>query len=246
MIAYVDMEHERALRTSEQRASHRAFVEGVHGRLAAIAGTPCRVRRYTEASEAWLREIDARALVIGGNVTNWPHYSGDSLAPMFGIIREAAIPILGLCGGHQLIALAHGGPEAINPLRAGDPAPDAIYGPDSFREWGFTPVRILRPDPLFDGLPETPVFLEAHYLEVAGPPPGFDALASTGDCRVQVMKRADRPVYGAQFHPEGYIDGPGDALAWLVGYVYHDGYDRRQPDGRRLLSNFFRLAGLLG
>jgi GMP synthase (glutamine-hydrolysing) len=246
VIAYVDIEHERALSTPEKRDARRAYMERNRDRLASIAGAPCHLRPYTEVDEGWLREIDARALVISGNVTHWRHFSDESLAPLFGVVREASIPILGLCGGHQLIALAHGGSKAIEPLQAGEADPDAAYGPDSFRERGFTPVRILRADPLFDGLPETPVFLEAHYLEVAGPPAGFEVLASTDSCRVQVMKRIDRPVYGTQFHPEAYIDGPDDASHRLVRETYPGGYDRRQPDGRRLLANFFRLAGLPG
>jgi GMP synthase-like glutamine amidotransferase len=112
VIAYVDIEHERALSTPEKRDARRAYMERNRDRLASIAGAPCHLRPYTEVDEGWLREIDARALVISGNVTHWRHFSDESLAPLFGVVREASIPILGLCGGHQLIALAHGGSKA--------------------------------------------------------------------------------------------------------------------------------------
>jgi GMP synthase-like glutamine amidotransferase len=85
-----------------------------------------------------------------------------------------------------------------------------------------------------------------HYCEAKGVPPGFRLLARTDDCRVQLVRQSDRPVYGTQFHPEGYTEWPNDQRSELVNLVYPSGYDRAAPDGRQLLCNFFRLAGLGG
>lgn len=68
--------------------------------------------------------------------------------------------------------------------------------------------------------------------------------SSTDVCRIQAIKRIGRPVYGAQFHPEAYIVEPADRRSWLIDLVYPKGYNERQPDGRRLLINFFRAAGV--
>jgi len=105
-------------------------------------------------------------------------------------------------------------------------------------------VTIIEPDPLFEGL-VSPVFLEAHYWEVQEIPRGFTLLATTDVCRVQAIRRIGEPVYGTQFHPEAYIVGAGDAGGWLLDLVYPDGYTEYQPDGHTLLTNFFRVIGIL-
>jgi GMP synthase-like glutamine amidotransferase len=52
-------------------------------------------------------------------------------------------------------------------------------------------------------------------------------------------------VYGTQFHPEAYTEGPADGRSWLIDVVYPGGYTEEQTDGRRLLVNFFRASGFL-
>jgi len=87
-------------------------------------------------------------------------------------------------------------------------------------------VRVLQPDPLFEGLGEKLVLFESHYWEVKEPPPGFKVLASTDECRIQAIKHEKHLIYGTQFHPEQYTE--------------------EQADGRTLIANFFRLAGISG
>jgi GMP synthase-like glutamine amidotransferase len=75
-------------------------------------------------------------------------------------------------------------------------------------------------------------------------PPGFQVLASSQDCPIQVLKRRDRLVYGTQFHPEAYTEGAFDRRNTLVNLVYPQGRTQEQTDGRRLLANFLRIAGI--
>ncbi|MCX7887951.1 MAG: hypothetical protein N3B01_11955, partial [Verrucomicrobiae bacterium] len=52
-----------------------------------------------------------------------------------------------------LIAQAFGGTIGyMRKLRPGEKDPRPSYHPGQFKEWGFYPVRIIKPDPLFDGL----------------------------------------------------------------------------------------------
>lgn len=97
---------------------------------------------------------------------------------------------------------------------------------DDFKEWGFLPVRILKSDPLFDGLGQEPILFEDHCWELKETPPGFEVLASTDACRIQAIRHTGPLVYGTQFHPERYT--------------------QEHADGRKLLANFFKLAGILG
>ena len=245
MICYVDMEHEVALQSAEKKAEHQAHCLDVRRRLEQAAGDACTVRRYEDLTPAWLTESEIRALVIGGNVTDWAAYDEAHLRRMYGIIQSADLPILGICGGLQLIAMAHEAPLGpVRRLGEGERDPDASFAPGYYKEWGFVPLRVLRPDPLFDGLGERPVFLAAHYWELKTVPPGFELLASSHACRIQAIRRVGTLVYGTQFHPEAYIDGRVGCCSWLVDLVYPAGYTQHQLDGRSLLVNFFRMIGI--
>jgi GMP synthase-like glutamine amidotransferase len=220
MICFVSLEHESWLQNPENRTAHFSYCMDV--------------------------KLGIEALLISGNATGWPYYDRGHLAELFDIIRTAAWPILGLCGGHQLIAMAYGADVApMRRLRPDEPEITTLSGPGFLKEWGFMRVHVTEPDPLFDELGPSPVFLEVHYCEVKELPPGFQILASSRDCPIQVMKQLDRPVYGTQFHPEAYTEGPHDWRSPLVNLVYPDGYPEARPDGRGLLANFFRIAGIL-
>jgi GMP synthase (glutamine-hydrolysing) len=91
-------------------------------------------------------------------------------------------------------------------------------------EQGFYPVRIVKDDPLFEGVPDPFVVRQSHYCEVKTLPEAFELLASSEECRIQAMKHKTRLIYSTQFHPEGYVEN--------------------YPDGRTILCNFFGMAGI--
>jgi len=166
-----------------------------------------------------------RVLVVSGHSTLIDDYDPRDLAPLVEIIRETAMPLLGLCGGHQLIGLAFGAqPEPIGPLAPGEHDPKPDLAPGMRKEWGPCRVRISADDPLFAGLDDTVVVEQRHYWDLKTVPSGFVRLAGSEVCPVQAMRHASRPLYGVQFHPEKYSE--------------------RYPDGRVILANFFRLARL--
>ncbi len=246
MICFVDIEHEKCLQDPDRRSSHLSYCMDVKLKLEEISGTPCLVQRFTDVTRQQLRDLGITALAISGNVTEWPKYDDQDLAEMRHLIREAEWPIIGFCGGHQLIAIAHAAPvEPMRRLRPGEADVTSLSGPGYLKEWGFMPLKAVKTDPIFDGLGQSPVFLELHYWEIKQPPPGFEVLASSDECRIQVMKQVDKPVYGVQFHPEGYTEGPYDRRNRLVNLAYPDGYAQEQSAGRELLANFFQIAGIL-
>jgi GMP synthase (glutamine-hydrolysing) len=101
-------------------------------------------------------------------------------------LDRAAFPILGICAGHQYMALHFGG----------DAKPAAVP------EFGKAHITILHEDELFRGLPRELDVWESHNDEVVALPKGFVPLASSEHCQVQAMKSLTRPLYGLQFHPE--------------------------------------------
>jgi len=244
MICFVDIEHDKVLQDPNRRNSHLAYCMDVKLRLEEISGTPCIVQRFGDVTCQGLRRLGITAIVIGGNATDWIEYPGDAWVDMHQIIRAAEWPILGICGGHQLIAMAHGAPLGpMRPLWPGEPDITSLSGPGYLKEWGFTSVSLVKADPVFDGLHRPPVFLEMHYWEVKQVSSGFEILASSDQCQIQVMKRSDKPVYGTQFHPEGYTDGPCDSRSILVNLVYPEGYGQERSDGKEFLANFLQIAG---
>lgn len=224
-VALVDLEAPETV-ASERKGSgsglsHAQKIDRVRRRIEGeLAGLPCVVVHYIEARRADFANPKLRAIVLSGAANP----TVDPMArDLFAVIREARVPMIGLCAGHQHIAEAYGVEGgSMRPLRDGEPDPHPPYHPGMFKEWGFLPVKLTGQDPLFDGLPEQVVMQEYHVAEVKRVPEGFDLLASTEECRIQVLKQRGKPVYGTQFHPECYDDA--------------------HPDGRRLLQNFFRIA----
>ncbi|MGD9048273.1 MAG: gamma-glutamyl-gamma-aminobutyrate hydrolase family protein [Anaerolineae bacterium] len=245
MICFVSLEHHSWFEDLGNRNSHLTHMMDVKLKVEAMTGQPCLVQRYTDVTHQRLRAWGIASLLISGNAVPFEAYGDGAFSDLFDIIRRASMPILGLCGGHQVIAMAHGAPVAtMRRLRPGEPDITDLSAPGCLKEWGFMPVDVVNPDPIFDGLGTAPEFLEVHHCEIKDLPPGFDVLASTEDCAIQVIKQRDKPVYGTQFHPESYTESACDRRNPLVNLVYPDGYPEARPDGRTLLANFFRIAGV--
>jgi GMP synthase (glutamine-hydrolysing) len=129
------------------------------------------------------------------------------LAPTLHLIRqrlELNRPILGVCLGAQLLALAAGG-DAV-PLMVGEP-------PLPLKEVGFGAISFTRPadqEPVLAGLAPSEVVLHWHGDRILMPPQAT-LLASSLHCPEQ-MFRVGRLAYGLQFHCEV---GPADLARWL-------------------------------
>jgi GMP synthase (glutamine-hydrolysing) len=151
-------------------------------------------------------------------------------------IREAidrGIAILGVCYGHQQIARALGGIEAVRQ----SPTP----------EFGWTQINIVEQAPLLKGLSENFWSFSSHSDEVLRLPPGAKLLASSARCPIQAFKLENRPVYGIQFHPERDSADGDTAIARKMKSGQRDGilhpdagkhvYDPKV--GETIFRNFF-------
>ncbi|MEO0131491.1 MAG: gamma-glutamyl-gamma-aminobutyrate hydrolase family protein [candidate division WOR-3 bacterium] len=104
-------------------------------------------------------------------------------------LKYNRLPTLGICYGHQLLAKAFG--ADINSHRC--------------RIEGEVTVRIVKPDPIFEGLPTEFLVQESHqeYVEKSSlARAGFELLAVSDSCEVEAIKHIEYCLYGVQFHPE--------------------------------------------
>ena len=122
--------------------------------------------------------------------------SADAMGRNGEYLDKAEVPVLGICAGHQFMALHFGGKAA----------------PSKFPEFGKAQIIVTEKDELFAGLPGTFEVWESHNDEVAVVPSGFVNLALSEYCACQAMRSKDRPLFGVQFHPEVEDTQHGSAI----------------------------------
>ena len=163
-----------------------------------------------------IESLNPSHIILSGQSQPWDQYSSESLSGVFEVIRNAKQPVLGVCGGHQQIALAYGAEvDLMERLHPGEGYEGAK------RERGFSPVE-ADGQGIFNGLPASVTVWHSHCDEVKSVPEGFHVTASNDTCAIQAMQHDQRPVFGVQFHPELF--------------------DEEHPEGRQILENFLATS----
>jgi GMP synthase (glutamine-hydrolysing) len=110
----------------------------------------------------------------------------DGAPPLEKELLELGVPVLGICYGMQLLALALGG--KVQSAEVG--------------EFGRSQLSVHTSGRLLAGTPEQQSCWMSHRDTVFAPPPGFTALAASTESPVAAFESIDREIYGIQFHPE--------------------------------------------
>jgi GMP synthase (glutamine-hydrolysing) A subunit len=134
---------------------------------------------------------------IPGNPSN---LNADYLA-----IDQLDVPIIGLCLGAEVVAHAFGGKITKLPTKQ-----------DKEQV-----VKILKKDPIFDGLHDVVKLREKHYYQISELPKDFEIIASSQVCSIEAMKHKQKPIYAFQGHPE--VSG---------------------DDGHTIMHNFLKVSGI--
>lgn len=164
--------------------NYDSFTFNLYHYLAEVNGTPPVV-----VPNDW---ADWRPGALDGydNVVISPGPGSPDKIADFGICAEviatAKIPILGICLGHQGIALAHGGSVAHAP---------------SPRHGRLSEIRNFGVD-LFTDLPPTFNAVRYHSLAVTDVPVELEVTAYSDDGVVMGLRHRTLPQWGVQFHPE--------------------------------------------
>lgn len=149
---------------------------------------------YWKANMAMIRALPNRpaAIILSGNNADYSklpmfEYNGE-----YNIIRKADIPILGICAGCQMNALAYGYTRAHS---MGWADISAMQDPQHR-----TKITKLINAPILDGTPAPFTAPEVHSWAIYSLPDSYEVLAASS--YIQVIRRKDKMRYGVQFHPE--------------------------------------------
>lgn len=187
------------------------------------------------------------AIVMSGTFADFDYYNPVHIASFTKFIRETKIPVLAICGAHQLVAMAFGSKlQTLDDLDLADKRTDRII------EYQYRFVKIVDDsDPIFTDTDDdkSGVWQEYttkddilrvwqnHGVQVVGVPDGFKLLATSYLCKNQMMvKRSeDQLIYCVQFHLEkSFEDWSTNPTRWE--------HQNESRDGRILFENFLKLA----
>jgi len=155
--------------------------------------------------------------------TDWQHQVRAWLPEM----RAHRLPLLGICGSHQLIA--HGEGADVIPVEGGPFA-------------GTFPLRLTdagRSSPLMQSIQDDDCFHYANSEHVVGIPAGSTLLASSSKVPVAVLDYGHH-CYTTQFHPEASDETLGTIWRHKAPELRRNYHSRDQGD--RLVENFLRLV----
>jgi len=175
--------------------NYDSFTYNLFQLLAEANGDEPIVVRNDSAGWSELAKLQFDNVVISPGPGS-PDHDGD-----FGVcaeaIREAQVPLLGVCLGHQGLSWIHGGKVL--------PAPEVMHGRIS---------AVLHEDSaLFAGIPREFQAVRYHSLCVEQPlPDELEPIAWTSDGVLMAVAHRTRPQWGVQFHPESICTDYGRKL----------------------------------
>jgi GMP synthase (glutamine-hydrolysing) len=200
----------------------------------------------SEVTEA-VRDFKPQAVVLSGTLSDFDYYNQEHLEKFREFVLKTEIPILGICGGHQLVGWSFG--SDLVTLDRHDPAQKRA---GRMLEYQYRFIKITDPkDPIFEGIQDQESGIwqdytkegnilrvwQNHGLMLDKTPEGFEVLATAYLCKNQMMvKRTDNQlIYTVQFHLEkSFEDWTKNPTRWE--------HPNESRDGRVLFENFLKLA----
>ena len=216
-------------------------VENILNNISRLVKRPTTdVAHLSEVAEA-AKRFAPDAIVLSGTLRDFDYYQQSILDEFGGFIRETNIPVLAICGGHQLVGLSFG--ARVVTLDKLEQHEQRLERP---HEYQYRFIRITEPDdPIFKNIncsePDAPARIlrvwQNHGLQLDRVPDGFNLLATSYLCRNQMMvKRPDgQLIYTVQFHLEkSFEDWNKSRTRWE--------HPNDSRDGRILFENFLTIA----
>jgi GMP synthase (glutamine-hydrolysing) len=191
---------------------------------------------FRDATVENITRLRPAFLALSPNGMPWCRYkgrNGEDLNNFFSalrvIVEKMDVPVVGICGGHQALALAFGG--KVGPIKGGED--DCFPYKNKPTERGRHNVYVIEKDPIFNGMGRTINLVENHFDEVKKLPPGFIHLAENDLSHFQIIRHPTKPAYGVQAHTEYFhgsrLDGGTLLRNFLKIVAMHNRVARRPP-----------------
>ena len=219
-----------------------------------IANNVLRLVKHPKTLTVHLSEIAEAAkvfkpdaIVMSGSFSDFDYYNPQHLEKFNDFIRTTRIPVLAICGAHQLVGSAFGSRLiTLDGLELSKKRSDRLV------EYQYRYIKIIdKSDPIFAGNDDKGSGVwqdytkddeilrvwQNHGVQVDGVPAGFKLLATSYLCKNQMMvKRSDgQLIYSVQFHLEkSFEDWKKNPTRWE--------HPNESREGRILFENFLKLA----
>jgi GMP synthase (glutamine-hydrolysing) len=149
------------------------------------------------------RRLDGKyqAIVLSG--TKVRAYDRDYYRPLIDLVMGADVPVFGICGGMQIIAVANGAQLAEGHQRVGGHE-----------------AQVDTEEPVFSYVKPTVTVFHRHTLYLQEAPKGFTSIGRSAHAPVEFLRSDDGRIYGSQAHLEFRQDGM-DILRGFAGIYQH-------------------------
>ncbi|HEX3281988.1 MAG TPA: gamma-glutamyl-gamma-aminobutyrate hydrolase family protein [Pyrinomonadaceae bacterium] len=221
-------------------------MENILGNVEGLVKKPVTEVAHLGTIATAAKKFNPDAIVLSGTLRDFDYYNPSVLDTFGEFIRATRIPVLAICGGHQLVGLSFGAQVVtLDRLEQHEQRENRPI------EYQYRFIRITEPgDPIFHGMknPETGAWDETtearvlrvwqnHGLQLDRVPEGFKLLATSYLCRIQMMVKRDddQLIYTVQFHLEkSFEDWNKSRTRWE--------HQNESRDGRILFENFLFQA----
>jgi GMP synthase (glutamine-hydrolysing) len=244
-VAREDWGQMLAAQMKRERLIAGMAVENILNNVSRLVKNPTsEVAHVSEVADAAAR-FRPDAIVISGTLRDFDYYQQSIIDSFARFVRKTKIPVLAICGGHQLVGLSFG--ARVITLDKLEQHEQRIDRP---QEYQYRFVRITEPDdPIFENIAvdcDTGVsskdarllrVWQNHGLQLDRVPQGFKLLATSYLCRNQMMVKrgGGQLIYTVQFHLEkSFEDWNKNRTRWE--------HPNESRDGRILFENFLLMA----
>jgi GMP synthase (glutamine-hydrolysing) len=246
-VAQAEWGETAAAQLRRERQIAAMALENIRNNVDRLVRNPStQVTHVSEIAKA-AAKFNPDAIVLSGTLRDFDYYKPEIIDSFSKFIRETKIPVLAICGGHQLVGLSFG--ARVITL---DRLEQHEQRENRQNEYQYRFIRITEPtDPIFENIGEQATGFwqdcsrraqilrvwQNHGLQLDRIPEGFELLATSYLCRNQMMvKRTDgQLIYTVQFHLEkSFEDWNKSRTRWE--------HPNESRDGRILFENFLHLA----
>jgi GMP synthase-like glutamine amidotransferase len=246
-IARSDWGNAAALEIKRERKIAGMAIENILGNIERLVKRPTAQVAPLASISLAAQQFKPDAIVLSGTLRDFDYYNPAVIETFSDFIRKTEVPVLAICGGHQLVGLAFGAHViTLDRLEQHEQRADRPL------EYQYRYVRITEPkDPIFQGInnPASGLWQEYtkqarvlrvwqnHGLQLDRVPENFSLLATSYLCRNQMMVKRDQSqlIYTVQFHLEkSFEDWNKSRTRWE--------HQNESRDGRILFENFLQLA----